>query len=232
MLKECSLKLSVFCLVLCCCLHRFVAISYDVKQKKPELSIAWSGDTLSEKVSQWLQVVGWSATMSRVGRRPQVRLAQAGSSASTLLWAGAGFRQQHSGWRLPWAAARAMSTLPVLNLLTECGVGFFSTSKKDQLGAGLQTVDQGHSVQAGVCCDPPSVCASAASCRRPWQSRLTRLTVPCVCGRAWCSRGRSGGRTYTMRTPSGLSWCRCVVQALGIKAAQLLSCRRGPKHIS
>lgn len=55
-LKVCPLKLSVLCLVLCCCLHRFVAISYDVKQKKPELSIAWSGDTLSEKVSQLLQL--------------------------------------------------------------------------------------------------------------------------------------------------------------------------------
>jgi hypothetical protein len=35
-----------------CC--RFVAISYDVKQKKPELSIAWAGDSISEKVGQ-----GW-----------------------------------------------------------------------------------------------------------------------------------------------------------------------------
>jgi hypothetical protein len=29
---------------------RFVAVSYDVKQKKPELSIAWAGDSLTEKV--------------------------------------------------------------------------------------------------------------------------------------------------------------------------------------
>jgi hypothetical protein len=56
-LKDRSLKQSLLlpcCPVLlpaCTHTHRYVAISYDIKQKKPELSIAWSGDTLSEKVS-------------------------------------------------------------------------------------------------------------------------------------------------------------------------------------
>jgi len=36
----------------CLSVYRFVAISYDLKQKKPELSIAWAGDTFSEKVRQ------------------------------------------------------------------------------------------------------------------------------------------------------------------------------------
>jgi hypothetical protein len=43
-----------------CC--RFVAISYDVKQKKPELSIAWAGDSISEKVGQW-----WCAAADAAG---------------------------------------------------------------------------------------------------------------------------------------------------------------------
>jgi hypothetical protein len=29
---------------------RFIAIGYDLKQRKPELSVAWAGDTFSEQV--------------------------------------------------------------------------------------------------------------------------------------------------------------------------------------
>lgn len=47
---------------------RFVAISYDLKQKKPELSIAWAGDTFSEKASL-------AVTVDPVDRAMRVRAA-------------------------------------------------------------------------------------------------------------------------------------------------------------
>lgn len=47
-------------------LCRFVAISYDLKQKKPELSVAWAGDTFPEKVGSTVLHPGWFSPQTNV----------------------------------------------------------------------------------------------------------------------------------------------------------------------